>query len=49
MRLYCRSFTKLPCLAPGDLNAAAVVELNVHPAALTQFHSANERLPVHRA
>ena len=28
-QLYCRSFAKLPGLAPGDLDLAAVIELNV--------------------
>jgi hypothetical protein len=27
--LYCRSLAKLPSLAPGDLDLAAVIELNV--------------------
>ena len=32
---YRRSFAKLPGLAPGDLDLAAVIELNVQPAAHT--------------
>ena len=40
--LYRRALSKLPGLAPGDLDLAAAMELNVKPAAHAHLYTANQ-------